>query len=283
MTTYAVTGASGQLGRKIVLALLDLHVSPFDVIALARDTAKVQDLADLGVRTRPADYDQPSTLEIALEGVDRLVLVSSSEVGKRAAQHANAIAAAEAAGVTRIVYTSLLKADSSSLGLAPEHVATEELLAKSPVETSALRNSWYTENYTAQIAGYVERGAIVGATGDAKLSTATRGDFADAAAAAVTADTVKPVYELAGATYTFSELAATISAATGKDVVYTNVTVEDLAAGMVAAGMDEGTAGFWASIDAGIADGDLYTESTDLADLIGREPTSLEAAVRAAV
>ncbi len=283
MTTYAVTGASGQLGRKIVLALLDLHVSPFDVIALARDTAKVEDLAALGVRTRAADYEQPATLDVALEGVDRLVLVSSSEVGKRAAQHANVIAAAEAAGVSRIVYTSLLKADSSSLGLAPEHVATEELLAKSPLETAALRNSWYTENYTGQIGSYIERGSIVAAAGDASVSSATRGDFADAAAAAVTADSVKPVYELAGTTYTFAELAAAITTVTGSEVSYHAVSVEELAAGMVAAGMDEGTAAFWAGTDAGIAQGDLYTESTDLAELIGREPTSLEDAIRAAV
>ncbi|MDN4471742.1 NmrA family NAD(P)-binding protein [Demequina zhanjiangensis] len=283
MTTYAVTGASGQLGRKIVQSLLDLHISPFDVIALARDTAKVEDLAELGVRTRRADYNEPASLDAALEGVDRLVLVSSSEVGQRAAQHKAVLEAAEKAGVQRIAYTSLLKADSSSLGLAPEHVATEEMLTASSIETTFLRNSWYTENYTAQIPGYVERGAIVGAAGDAQLSTATRGDFADAAAAAITADTVKPVYELAGATYTFAELAAAISAATGKDVVYTNVTVEELAAGMVAAGMDEGTAGFWASIDAGIAAGDLYTDSTDLADLIGRTPTTLEDAVKAAL
>ncbi len=283
MTTYAVTGASGQLGRKIVLALLDLHVSPFDVIALARDTSKVEDLADLGVRTREADYDQPATLEAALEGVDRLVLVSGSEVGKRVPQHQAILAAAEKAGVKRIAYTSLLKADSSSLGLAPEHVATEQALAASSIETTILRNSWYTENYTGQIPGYLERGAIVGATDDAPVSSATRGDFADAAAAAITAETVKPVYELAGVTYTFSELAAAITEVTGTDVTFTNVSVEDLAAGMVASGMDEGTAAFWAGTDAGIAKGDLHTESTDLADLIGRQPTSLEDAIKAAV
>lgn len=283
MTTYAVTGASGQLGRKIVHALLDLHVSPFDVIALSRNTDKVEDLAALGVRVREADYDVPDTLATALDGVDRLVLVSGSEVGKRATQHAAVLAAAEATGVQRIAYTSLLKADTSTLGLAPEHVATEEALAASSIETTFLRNSWYTENYTAQIPGYVERGAIVGAAGDAALSTATRADFADAAAAAITADTVKPAYELAGTTFTLAELAAAVTAATGTTVEYTNVTVDDLAAGMVAAGMDEGTAGFWASIDASIARGDLFTESTDLKDLIGREPTSLEAAIREAL
>ncbi|GIG55442.1 SDR family oxidoreductase [Demequina activiva] len=281
MTTYAVTGSSGQLGRRIVHALLDLHVSPFDVIALARDTATIDDLAALGVRVRHADYDEPASLEVALEGVDRLVLVSGSEVGKRAEQHRAVITAAQQAGVKRIAYTSLLKADSSSVGLAPEHVETERALADSSIETAVLRNSWYTENYTAQIPGYRERGAIVAAAGDASVSTATRADLADAAAAAITADAVKPVYELAGTTFTFAQLAHTISSVTGTEVTYTSVSVEELAAGMVEGGMDEGTAQFWASIDASIARGDLATDSTDLRDLIGREPTSLEEAVRA--
>lgn len=283
MTTYAVTGASGQLGEKIVRALLDLHASPFDVIALARDTAKVEDLAALGVRTREADYDKPETLAAALEGVDRLVLVSGSEPGKRTAQHAAVIEAAEAAGVSRIVYTSLINAEDTTNGLAPEHVATEERLNTSPVETVALRNSWYLENYTARIPGYLERGAIVGAAGDALISGATRQDYAEAAAAALTAATVKPAYELGGEAFTLADLAAAVSTASGTDVGYTNVTVEELAAGMQAAGMDAGTAGFWASIDASIAAGDLYTESTDLAELIGRAPTSLATAVASAV
>lgn len=283
MTTYAVTGASGQLGEKIVRALLDLHVSPFDVIALARDTAKVEELAALGVRTREADYDQPATLATALAGVDRLVLVSGSEPGKRYPQHAAVIEAAEAAGVSRIVYTSILKADTTSNALAPEHLATEERLTASPIETVALRNSWYIENYTGQVPGYLERGAIVGATDGAVISAATRQDFAEAAAAAVTADTVKAVYELAGVDFTLADLAATVTAASGTEVTYTNVTVDQLAAGMVEAGLDQGTADFWASIDASIAQGDLQTESTDLAELIGRTPTSLEAAVKAAV
>ena len=282
MTTYAVTGASGQLGRKIVLALLDLHISPFDVIALARDTDKVADLAALGVRTRTADYDQPATLAAALDGVDRLVLVSASEPGKRLPQHKAVIAAAEEAGVQRIVYTSILKADNTSNALAPEHIATEQVLADSAIETVALRNSWYFENYNAQIPGYLERG-VIGAAGDGKVSGATRQDYAEAAAAAVTADAVRGVYELGGEAFTLADLAAAVAEVTGKDVTYTNVSVADLTAGMVAAGLDEGMAGFWASIDASIEAGDLFTESTDLAELIGRKPTSLIEAVRQAV
>ncbi|MFV0451447.1 MAG: NmrA family NAD(P)-binding protein [Propioniciclava sp.] len=283
MTTYAVTGASGQLGRLIVRALLERHVPPADIVALARDTTKVADLAAAGVRTRLADYDRPETLAPALDSVDRLVLVSGSEVGKRATQHAAVLAAAEAAGVQRIAYTSLLKADTSTVVLAAEHVATEEALAASPIETTLLRNTWYTENYLGQIADYTARGAIVAAAGDAQLTTATRADLAEAAAAAVTAETVGAVYELGGSTFTFAELASAITTATGTEVLYTPVSVADLTAAMVAGGLDEGTAGFWASVDASIARGDLFTSSTDLADLIGRAPTSLAQAVTDAV
>lgn len=283
MTTYAVTGASGQLGERIVRALLDLHLSPFDVIALARDTTKVAELEALGVRTREADYDRPETLAAALEGVDRLVLVSGSEVGKRATQHQAVIDAAVAAGVSRIVYTSLLKADATSNGLAPEHVATERSLTAAPVEAVLLRNSWYTENYTAQIPGYLERGAVVDATQGARLSTATRDDFAEAAAAAVTAEAPKGVYELAGDSFTMAELAAVIAEASGQPVAHRSVSEEQLAQGMVDAGMDAGSAAFWASIDASIAAGDLHTESTDLEELIGRRPTPLADAVAAAL
>ena len=282
MTTYAVTGSTGQLGRKIVHALLDLHVSPFDVIAIARDADKADDLAALGVRVREANYNDPASLLAALEGVERLVLVSSSEVGQRAAQHANVIAAAETAGVSRIVYTSLLKADSSSNGLTPEHLATEQRLAASPIETVAARNSWYTENYTAQLGRYLEQG-VVAATGEGRIAAATRADYAEAAAVIATSATVKSVYELGGEAFTMAEFAAALAEASGKDVPFVPVTVEQLAAGMVQAGMDEGTAGFWASIDGSIAAGDLDTDSSDLADLLGRKPVSLAAAIKAAL
>ncbi|MFV0430498.1 MAG: NmrA family NAD(P)-binding protein, partial [Arachnia sp.] len=272
MTTYAVTGSSGQLGRKIVHALLGRQIAPSDIVALARDTTKVADLAELGVQVRAADYDQPETLAPALEGVDRLVLVSGSEVGKRATQHLAILAAAEAAGVQRIAYTSLLRADTSTIGLAPEHVATEQALTASAIETVVLRNTWYTENYTSQIASYVSSGAVVAAAGQARLTTATRADLAQAAAAAVTAEAPRPVYELGGSTFSFTELAAAVSQATGTPIDYTPVSLADLTAAMEASGMDHATASFWASVDDSIARGDLYTDSDDLAQLIGGSP-----------
>ncbi|MFV0632618.1 SDR family oxidoreductase [Demequina sp.] len=284
MTTIAVTGASGHLGRLVIEHLLTRDVSPADIVALARTESKASDLAERGVTVRHADYDQAETLDAALEGVDRLVLVSGSEVGKRVEQHANVIAAAERAGVSRIVYTSLLKADESSNPLAPEHLATERALAESSIPATVLRNAWYLENYTGQIPQYIASGAVVSATKNAKLSGASRSDFAEAAAVAALQDSEGQTYELAGDTFTMSYLAEVVSALANAPIQHHRVDVEELVTGMVeGAGMDRGAAQFWAAIDTSIAKGDLHTESTDLADLIGHQPDSLEDAVRTAL
>ncbi len=283
MTTYAVTGASGHLGRLIVHSLLDLHISPFDVIAIARDEDKVEDLADLGVRVREGDYTKPETLAEALEGVDRLVLVSGSEIGSRVAQHENVLRAAEEAGVQRIAYTSILSAPTTTNPLAPEHLETERLLEASSIETTFLRNGWYLENYTAQVPNYIAGGAIYGAADAGRISAATRADFAEAAAVAISSDEVSPWYELGGHAFTMAELAAAVSEASGTPIVYRDMTVDELAAGMVTQGMSEGVAQFFASIDGAIAAGQLYTDSDDLAELIDRSPTTMADAVAAAV
>lgn len=284
MTTIAITGTSGHLGRLVVEHLLSRDVPAADIVAVARTTSKVDDLAERGVQVRFGDYDDASSLDSALQGVDRLVLVSSSEVGKRVAQHAAVIAAAERAGVSRIVYTSILKADTSTLGLAPEHVATEKALGASAIPATVLRNSWYLENYTGQLRQYLATGTILGATDGAALTAGTRSDFADAAAVAAIQDADGVTYEIGGVSFTFDDLARTLSEATGTAVAHRNVSVDELSATLQeAAGMDAGTAGFWASIDGSIAKGDLHTDSTDLERLIGRAPTSLETAVRASL
>ncbi len=284
MTTYAVTGASGHLGRMIVESLMRRGVDASAIIAVARTTTKIDDLAERGVTVRYGDYDEPSSLDAALAGIDRLVLVSSSEVGKRSEQHQNVIAAAEGSGISRIVYTSILKADTSTLALAPEHVETERALVDSAIPATILRNSWYLENYSGQVATYSATGAVLGATNNAPLTAAVRSDYAEAAAVAAIQDSEGQVYELGGVTFTFDELAATVARVTGKDVTHRNVSADELAATMRdAAGMDEGTAQFWASMDTSISQGDLFTESTDLQNLLGRAPMSLEDAVRAAL
>jgi NAD(P)H dehydrogenase (quinone) len=279
MTTYAVTGASGRLGHLIVEKLIERGIKPTDIVAIARTTDKAADLAESGVHVRFGDYTDSASLDAALAGVDRLALVSSSEVGQRAAQHRAVIAAAKRAGVSHIAYTSLLRADATSNPLAGEHVATEQALASSGLPTTLLRNSWYFENYTGQLGQYTASGAILGATQNAALSAATRADFADAAAAALVEAKPGAVYELAGPSFTLTDLAAAITAATGTAVEYRDVSVEDLAAAYEGFGMNAVTAGFFASVDSSIAKGDLFTDSGDLASVIGREPASLADAV----
>jgi NAD(P)H dehydrogenase (quinone) len=279
MTTYAVTGASGQLGHLIVEKLIERGTAPADIVAVARTTDKAADLAERGVDVRFGDYTDSASLDAALAGVDRLALVSSSAVGQRVAQHQAVIAAAQRAGVGHIAYTSLLSADSTSNPLAGEHLTTEQELAASGIPTTLLRNSWYFENYTGQLGQYTASGAILGATQNATLSAATRADFADAAAAAIIEAKPGAVYELAGPAFTLTDLAAAITAASGTTVEYRDVSVEDLAFAYEGYGMDAGTAGFFAAVDASIAKGELFSDSDDLESLLGRAPASLADAV----
>jgi NAD(P)H dehydrogenase (quinone) len=281
--SIVVTGATGHLGRLAVEALVERGVPAADVVATGRRTETLTDLAERGVVVRTADYDDEASLEEALAGADRLLLVSGSEVGQRVRQHGNAIAAARAAGVGFIAYTSIAHADTSTLLLAEEHRATEQLLAEAGVPHALLRNSWYTENYTAQLPVYLEHG-IAGAAGDGAVSAATRADYAAAAAAVVATDGhAGAVYELGGAPFTMAELAQVVSAATGRTVTYTDLPVEQYQRVLVAAGLPEPAAAVFADGDRGVAAGELLVEGDDLARLLGRAPTSLPEAVAAAV
>ncbi|MFD2795085.1 SDR family oxidoreductase [Promicromonospora vindobonensis] len=282
MTVYAVTGATGHLGRLVVGELLSRGVPASDLVAVVRTPSKAADLAERGVQVREGDYSRPETLPTALAGVQRLLLISGSEPGGRVAQHTAVVDAAKAAGVERITYTSILKADDTTNPLAGEHQATEQVLRASGIPVTLLRNGWYTENYTEQLEQYLQRGEIVGAASDGKVSAAPRADFAAAAAAALLADEDGDVvHELGGPPFDFTELAATITDATGTKVAYRNLSVEDYQAELQEAGLDAGTAGFVAGIDASIAAGDLETDSDDLARLLGRPVTPLADAITA--
>lgn len=283
MTVYAVTGATGRLGRLVVEELLSRGVPASDLVAVVRTPSKAADLAERGVQVREGDYSRPDSLPGALAGVQRLLLISGSEPGGRVAQHTAVVDAAKAAGVERITYTSILKADDTSNPLAGEHQATEQVLRASGIPVTLLRNGWYTENYTEQLEQYLQRGEIVGAAGGGKVSAAPRADFAAAAAAALLADGEGDiVHELGGTAFDFTELAATISDVTGTKVTYRDLSVADYEAELQQHGLDAGTAGFVAAIDASIAAGDLETASDDLARLLGRPTTPLADVLRAA-
>ncbi|KRF07746.1 NAD(P)-dependent oxidoreductase [Nocardioides sp. Soil777] len=285
MTTYLVTGTSGHLGRLVVRSLLDLGVSPADVVATARDTAPIADLAALGVVVRRADYTDPASLDAAFAGVDRALLVSSSAVGERVAQHAAVIEAAAAAGVELLGYTSITRATTSGLLLAGEHAATEKLLADAGLPTVLLRNSWYLENYTEQLPTALEHGAVLGAAGAGRVSAATRADYAAAAAAALVADDqAGRVHELGGdVAFTLAEYAAWVSEASGTPVVHHDLPAADHTAALVSAGVPEGFAAVLTDSDLGIARGDLHTDTGDLARLLGRPTTTPMEAIRAAL
>lgn len=283
MTTFAVTAATGQLGRLVVAELLKAGVVPGDVIAVVRDPGKASDLAGQGVQVREGDYNRPEALAAALAGVDRLLLISGSEVGQRVPQHRNVIDAARAAGVQRIAYTSVLRADRTTLVLAPEHKATEEAIAASGVPYTFLRHGWYTENYSAQLGQYLEHGAVLHAAGDGRIAAATRADFAAADAAALLEDrTDNAVYELAGPAFTYAELARTITEVTGTPVQARALSAEQLQESLTSAGLDAGFAGFLAAVDGNIAAGELDGDTPDLEKLLGRPATALAEAVAAA-
>jgi len=275
--TIAITGATGQLGR-LVLDSLKNRVPAADLVALVRSPAKA---ADLGVAAREADYDRPETLDRALAGVRTLLLISGPVVGVRVAQHRNVIEAAKQAGVTRVVYTSALHADSSPLDVAPDHRATEADLKASGVPYTILRNGWYTENYTGSIPGALAAGAFIGSASDARISSATRADYAEAAAAVLAGGGHEGrTYELAGdEAWTLSDLAAEISRQTGRTIPYTNLPAAEYAKVLASVGLPEGLARAIAGWDVAAAQGALFDDSRQLSRLIGRPTTPLSVAV----
>ncbi|WP_420138537.1 SDR family oxidoreductase [Sphingomonas sp.] len=282
--TIAVTGASGHLGR---LALKSFAARAPGApgarpIALARDPAK---LSDPSVETRSFDYDRPDALAVSLAGVETLVLISSSEVGKRIAQHRAVIAAAKAAGVGRILYTSLLHADVSPLSLAQEHLATEADLAASGLRFTILRNGWYSENYVGSIHAALHHGALIGSAGEGRISSAARADYADALAVVAAGDAHDgKTYELAGDTaWKMADLAAEISHQAGRDIPYRNLPEQDYAAVLISAGLPEGLAHAVAGWDAGAAKDALFDDGHQLSSLIGHPTTSLSVTVAQAV
>lgn len=276
MTTYAVTGATGQLGRLVVEELLARGTTPADVVALVRSPQKASDLAAQGVTVREADYDRPETLAPALAGVDALLLVSGSDIGQRERQHRAVVDAAVAAGVGRVVYTSVLRADTTDLPVAPEHVVTEELLRTSGLPTTLLRNGWYTENYASVIGQARATGVITSATGGAPVAAAARTDYAAAAAAALLdPSTAGRTYELGGTPFTYDDLAVALTEVLGRPVQHQAVSADELAAGLRSAGLDEGLAGFLVAVDGATARGALDTDPAPLAELAGRPSTPL--------
>lgn len=277
----AITGATGQLGQHVINNLLKT-VPASEIVAIVRNPAKADALSQKGITVRQADYTDQAAFTTALSGVEKLLLISSSEVGQRATQHQNVINAAKAAGVKFIAYTSLLHVDKSPLGLRDEHIATEKALAESGIPYALLRNGWYTENYLASAPPALEHGVFIGAAGDGKIAAATREDYAAAAAKVIAEEGhAGNVYELAGDTaWTLSELAAELSKQSGKPVTYQNLSQADFAAALKSVGLPAGLADMLADSDVGASKGGLFDDSRTLSKLIGRPTTPLAESIK---
>ena len=280
-----ITGATGHLGRLVVEQLLAAGGPAGDIIATGRAVGKIKDLADRGVRVLAVDFDDPAAVRAAVDGADRVLLVSAMEPGARVAQHRNVIDAARAAGTGLIAYTSIVNAATTTIRLAADHQATEQLLRDSGVPYVLLRNSWYHENYTERLVAFLAQGIISGSAGDGRISGAARADYAAAAVRVLTTDGhAGQAYELGGdEPFTLAELAAEISAQSGKEVRYADLPEAEYAAALKAHGVPELMADMVAETDAAAAHGALRTDSGDLAALTGRPAVTLSAAVGAAL
>ncbi|HTY03283.1 MAG TPA: SDR family oxidoreductase [Rhodocyclaceae bacterium] len=279
-----ITGATGHLGRLVITALLK-KLPANRIAAAVRDPAKAADLSARGIEVRHADYDRPDTLDRALQGTEKLLLISASEVGRRVAQHRAVIDAAKRQRVGQVVYTSILRADTSPLPLAAEHKETEALIRASGLPAVILRNGWYTENYTAGIPAALQHGAVFGCAGEGRISSAARADYAEAAAAVLAGDgQAGRVYELAGDTsYTLAELAEEISRQSGKKIAYRNLPEAEYRAALMGAGMPDWVAALLSESDTGASKGGLFDDGRQLSRLIGHATTPLAAVVKAAL
>jgi NAD(P)H dehydrogenase (quinone) len=279
-----ITGATGHLGRLVIASLLK-KMPASNIVAAVRNADKAKDLVAKGVQVRIADYNDQEAWDGALKGAEKVLLISSSEVGQRAKQHRSVIDAAIRADVTLLAYTSILHCDTSVLGIAAEHKATEEYIRASGLPVALLRNSWYTENYMAGIPAALSLGTMYGCAGQGRISSAARADFAEAAAMVMTAGgQAGKVYELAGdRAFTLAELAAEIARQSGKSIKYVDLPEADYRTALVKAGFPEAVAALLADSETGISKGALFDESRALSRLINRPTTPMAASVTTAL
>ena len=280
----AITGATGQLGNLVIEQLLQLTAAQ-NIVALVRNVDKAKHFKVQGIELREFDYDRPETLVPALLGIDKLLLISANEIGRRTPQHQAVIDAAKVASVPYLAYTSLLRADTSPLGLAQEHRETEKLIQDSGITYTFLRNNWYSENYLAGVAHTIEIGTLFGAAQDGRISSASRIDYAEAAAKVLTSTGHEnKTYELAGSeSFSLSDLATFIGQAVNKDIIYQNLSAEEYTQGLTQAGLPAGLVDVIVDADIQTIQGAMYSDSKDLEQLIGHKTTSIQDAIKAAL
>ncbi|MGP3927624.1 SDR family oxidoreductase [Streptomyces sp. 8N616] len=279
-----VTGATGKLGRHVIDGLLE-KVPGAEVAAVVRDKGKAADLAARGVELRIADYSEPETLKGAFGSGDKVLLISGSEVGRRVAQHRAVVDAAEAAGVALLAYTGVLGGPEADFELAAEHKATEQAILDSGLPYVFLRNGWYHENYTENLARVLEHGAVVAGAGEGRVASAARADYAAAAVAVLTGEGHEGrAYELSGDTaWSFAEYAAEVGRQSGKEIAYSSVPADAHREILTDAGLPEPLADIFVDVDVAIGRGLLERTSGDLSRLIGRPTTPVSEAIAAAL
>jgi NAD(P)H dehydrogenase (quinone) len=281
--SIVVTGATGHLGRHVVAQLLE-KVPAEQITAVVRDEAKAADLAERGVKLAVADYNTPETFDGLFAAGDKVLLISGNEFDKgRPQQHKVVIDAAKAAGVALLAYTSA--PGTLTAALADDHRATEEILLGSGVPYVLLRNGWYHENYTENLGPVLEHGAVTHAAGEGRVSSASRADYAAAAAAVLTGEGHEnKTYELGGDTaWSFAEYAAALSERTGRQIANNAVSVDAFAGILAGAGLPGPLAAILAGVDASIEKGELVVTSGDLSRLIGRPTSPLSESIEAAL
>jgi len=277
--SIVITAASGQLGRLVVESLLARGVTPGDIVATARDVSRLEDLAEQGVATVALDYSAPGA-DVIGRG-DSVLLVSGTEPD-RVAQHRALIGLAAEAGADRVAYTSAIRADDTTLFVAPDHAATEEILRASGVPFTILRNSWYNENYFPAFEQARRTGVVITSATGGRISSAARRDYADAAAAVlIEGGHEGAVYELGGDTaWTMHELADTFGEALGRTIELQTVSPEEHRQILT----DAGLSGFWielpVAMDRDTTAGNVYVDTHDLSRLIGRPTTPIAQTVR---
>lgn len=278
--TLLVTGASGQLGRRVVELLLEAKGDDH-IIATTRSPEKLADLAEQGVEIRQADFEQPAALAEAFAGADRLLLISTDAVDgtdRRIKQHRNAVKAAEQAGVKHVLYTSGTRTEPGTpILLAPDHYGTEQALAASTLDWTALRNNIYTDMLLMSLPHAIATGQLVAAAGDGGVGYVTREDCARAAAAVLKATTGgRTILDITGPeVVTYAELAQIASDISGKPVTYIDVPTPAMIKGMVDAGFLQGVAELLVSFQTATAQGYLAVVTDTVAELTGGAPQSV--------
>ncbi len=278
-----ITGATGHLGSAIIDCLL--HQLPATQIAgLVRDSHKAAALQAKGVRVCLGSYDDVASLDQAMQGIDKVLLIAGTDEEHRLQQHQNVVDAAKKAGVQWLGYTSRTLKDRTTMAnqLMQGHFQTEDAIKASGLAYSLFRNVLYMDAIPLFVGQQVFETGIYLPAGQGKVSFALRREQGEAIANVLAADTpAKPLYQLTGReAYSFADVAATLTDLSGKSVTYTAAEVPAFAQGLKARGLPEVAVGRIIGFMTDIKNGQEDEISADLAQLLGRQPATLHAGLK---